>query len=359
MTLGLCMIVKDEEEVLARCLDSVRGVFDHIAIADTGSADKTPEIARRYADTFVVCRWQDDFAAARNFSFSLSPADYIMWLDADDVLLPEDREALLALKQRLNGGTDAYMLLYRMGEEKDALVYYRERIIRRLSGMRWEGAVHEAIALSGRTEYLGIAVTHKKPARRTASCRNLCLYAKQFSHGTMPDERQKFYFARELKDNGLYDAAAAAYEWFLRGNGWAENKICACRDLACCYKKRRARKKQLAALLKSFEYAPPRPEICCDLGEFFFEDGDYRQAVFWYKLAVNEQADAKTGAFVLPGCSGFIPYMWLCVCYDRLGEHEKAAAYNEAAGRINPTDKSYLYNKLYFENLFKCKGKKL
>ena len=68
MTLGLCMIVKNEEKVLARCLESVKGVFDHIAIADTGSTDKTKEIARKYADVFAEYRWQDDFAAARNLS---------------------------------------------------------------------------------------------------------------------------------------------------------------------------------------------------------------------------------------------------------------------------------------------------
>lgn len=356
MTLGLCMIVKNEEKVLARCLESVKGVFDHIAIADTGSTDKTKEIARKYADVFAEYRWQDDFAAARNFSFSLSAADYIMWLDADDVLLPADRDALLTLKAALDGSADAYMLLYRMGEGSSALVYYRERIVKRSRGFFWSGAVHEAICVSGRTVYSDIAVTHKKPSGRTITCRNLCIFAKQFALGRTPDERQKFYFARELFSNGLYDTAASAYEYFLCGNGWAENKICACRDLAACYKVSGNRKKRLAALLKSFEYAPPRPEICCALGEYFFEESDYRQAVFWYKLALNEKADAKTGAFVLPDESGFIPCIWLAVCYDRLGEYEKAARYNEAAGALKPDDKSYLHNKTYFEKKLTSKG---
>ena len=359
MTLGLCMIVKNEEEVLERCLQSAAGVFDHIAIADTGSSDNTKEIAKKYTDIVADYRWQDDFAAARNFSFSLSPADYIMWLDADDVLLPADKEALKALKKRLDGSTDAYMLLYRMGEDKDALVYYRERIVKRSRGFLWQGAVHEAVCVFGKVEYLDIAVTHKKPAERAASCRNLCIYAKQFSRGKTPNERQKFYFARELYANGLYDTAAAAYEWFLRGNGWTENKICACRDLAACRHALGERKKQLAALLKSFEYAPPRPEICCDLGAFFFEEKDYRQAIFWYKLAVNEKSDPKTGAFVQPDYNGYIPYIWLAVCYDRLGEHEQAFRCNEKAGEYKPGDKSYLHNKIYFENLLKRKGKNL
>ena len=101
MTLGLCMIVKDEEEVLARCLESVKGVFDEIVVADTGSKDRSREIARAYGAKVYEFRWIDDFSAARNFSFSKASADYLMWLDADDILLPQDKEALLSLKKTL------------------------------------------------------------------------------------------------------------------------------------------------------------------------------------------------------------------------------------------------------------------
>ena len=74
------------------------------------------------------------------------------------------------------------------------------------------------------------------------------------------------------------------------------------------------------------------------------------------ELALNEKADAKTGAFVLSDESGFIPCIWLAVCYDRLGEYEKAARYNEAAGALKPDDKSYLHNKTYFEKKLTSKG---
>ena len=80
------MIVKNEASVLARCLDSVRGAVDEIVIADTGSTDETPAIARRYTDMVYPFAWCDDFSAARNFCFSKATGDYLMWLDADDVL---------------------------------------------------------------------------------------------------------------------------------------------------------------------------------------------------------------------------------------------------------------------------------
>ena len=70
VSISLCMIVKNEEQVLARCLDSVRGLMDEIIIVDTGSTDQTKAIAAKYTDKIYDFEWISDFAAARNFAFS-------------------------------------------------------------------------------------------------------------------------------------------------------------------------------------------------------------------------------------------------------------------------------------------------
>ena len=70
ITLSLCMIVKDEEDVLGRCIDSVKSIVDEIIIVDTGSVDATKDIAKSYTDKVYDFKWIDDFSAARNFSFS-------------------------------------------------------------------------------------------------------------------------------------------------------------------------------------------------------------------------------------------------------------------------------------------------
>ena len=84
-SVSLCMIVRDEAAVLERCLKSARGIADEICITDTGSSDETREIAARYGRV-TEFPWCDDFSAARNFSFEQAHMDYILWLDADDVL---------------------------------------------------------------------------------------------------------------------------------------------------------------------------------------------------------------------------------------------------------------------------------
>ena len=90
-TISLCMIVKNEEKHIARCLDSVAGLVDEIVIVDTGSSDRTVEIASRYTPRVYSYPWKDDFSDARNHAFSKATMDYCMWMDADDVLEEAER----------------------------------------------------------------------------------------------------------------------------------------------------------------------------------------------------------------------------------------------------------------------------
>ena len=86
ITISLCMIVKNEEAVLARCLDSLKGLMDEIIIVDTGSTDRTKEIARQYTALVYDFSWCDDFAAAKNFAISKATNPYVMILDSDEFL---------------------------------------------------------------------------------------------------------------------------------------------------------------------------------------------------------------------------------------------------------------------------------
>lgn len=89
MSISLCMIVKDEEATLAECLESVRDLVDEMVVLDTGSCDRTIEIAQTAGAKVSSCEWQSDFAAARNEALKHVESEWVLVLDADEVLVPE------------------------------------------------------------------------------------------------------------------------------------------------------------------------------------------------------------------------------------------------------------------------------
>ena len=351
VTVSLCMIVKNEEQNLPRCLDSVRDLVDEIVIADTGSTDRTKEAARKYTDKVFDFPWRDDFSAARNFAFSKASMQYCMWMDADDVLEPPDQERFRLLKSSLPPQTDVVMMRYHTAfdaVDQPAFTYYRERLIRRSAGLVWHGAVHETIAPVGNVVYCEAAVSHRKTGPGDPD-RNLRILERQlFEQKSLPP-REQFYYARELTYHGRDEEAADIFEEFLAsGKGWVENEIEACRDLAACFRRLEKPEQAFSALVRSLRFGPPRAEISCDLGDFFFGQSEYPSAVFWYETALSCKRDDTSGGFVSPDCYGYTPCLQLCVCWYRLGDGAKAAEYNERAGRIKPESAAYRYNKEFF-----------
>ena len=349
------MIVRDEEQTLARCLEGIKDIADELIIVDTGSADNTKDIARRYTDGVYDFVWCDDFSAARNFSFSLATTDYVMWLDADDVVTKKDAQAIRALCDE--GGFDVAYLKYAIpasdGEEP-SFVYYRERILRRALGLKWEGAVHEVITPVGKAVWSDACILHKK-GKSARPMRNLQIYQKEISCGKELSPREKFYYGRELFFNGMLRESIAVIEDYLSGEGWVENRVEACRTLYRAHMRLGDRERAISSLLRAFAISRPRAEDCCHLGEYFFEKGDYCTAAYWYNCALTANDDLKSGGFVDTAYSGYIPAIWLCVIYDKLGDSTRAEHFNELAGSFRPNDESYLYNRRYFKEK-KLKG---
>lgn len=351
---SLCMIVKNEEAVLARCLDSIREGVDEIIIVDTGSSDATKKIAARYTDKIYDFEWIDDFSAARNFSFSKATKEFAMWMDADDVFTEADRDAFVQLKESIPQDVDVVMMRYHTAfdeEGKPVFSYYRERLIRTNLVFSWKGRVHEAIVHSGRVLYSDIAVTHHS-VKTSYTDRNLKIYEKQAAAGEALSPRDQFYYGRELYYHRYYERAEQVLQAFLSsGLGWVENNIEACKILSYCFLETNDVFSALTALTASFRYDAPRAEICCEIGNLFLRFPNYRVAAFWYELALRIPREDQNGAFVSEDCHGYLPCIQLCVCYDRLGDRKKAEEYNRLAGTYRPYSPAYQYNLQYFEGL--------
>lgn len=354
VTISLCMIVRDEEDVLKRCLDSAAGLVDEIILVDTGSTDRTKEIAAQFTDHIYDFAWIDDFAAARNYAFSKASSMYCMWLDADDVILEHDRKAFLALKSEITTDTNVVMMKYNTGFDQKGNVtfsYFRERIIKNNMGMLWKGAVHEVIEAVGKTIHSQCAITHQK-LHPSDPDRNLRIFEKLLENGIPLDPRQQFYYGRELYYHKRYEDAIRIFETFLDEDaGWVENKIDACIHCFYCYNGLHREMEGKQALLRSFLYDLPRAEICCYLGGCFFEQAQYSLAVYWYQCALTCKRDDSRGGFVSPDAYGYTPCIQLCVCFSRMGETEKAIEYNEKAADYKPDAEAVSLNRTYFSKI--------
>lgn len=352
-TISLCMIVRNEEAVLARCLDSVRGLVDEIVICDTGSTDRTREIALEYTDRVFDFAWIDDFAAARNFSFSKATMDYILWLDADDVIEPDDHQAFARLKETLAPPIDLVMMPYHVAFDADGhptVTYERERLLRREKGYRWESPIHEAITPTGHVIHCPAAVCHRKIGAGDPD-RNLRIFESMRSSGRIFDPRQRFYYARELMYHARYDDAIREFTAFLNdAQGWVENNITACLDLSSCYLALHQPGMARQTLCRSFCYDAPRAEVCCALGASFLDAGELPSAIYWYEAARGRGLDT-CGGFCNLDCHEWIPLLQLCVCYDRLGDHKVAEAFHRRAQKLRPHDPAVQYNEAYFQSL--------
>ena len=353
ITISLCMIVKNEESVLSRCLESVKDIVDEIIIIDTGSTDKTKEIAYHYTEKVYDFKWADDFSLARNYSFSKATKDYQMWLDADDIITEENKEKILKLKEDLDPNVDIVTFKYNTHFDKynnPILTSTRGRLFKREKNYLWNDPIHEYIVLKGNIYYANdIFVSHKKEA--TYTDRNLKIYQKQIQNGKKLSPRSLYYFARELKDHQRYEEAIYYFEQFLDGKlGWMEDNIAACYNLALCYKALGNHEKAFQSLIRSFDYDAPRAEVTCEIGYYFMNKNDYQKALKWFLLSTHLEKPNTLG-FLLNDYWDFIPNIELSVCYYKLGDIEKAVLYNEIASKYKPHSDAVLYNKNFFASL--------
>ncbi len=169
MTLSVCMIARNEEECLERCLQSVRGVVDEIVFVDTGSTDRTVEIARRFGARVFHFAWTGSFAEARNVSLRQATGDWLLMLDADEELAPADSARLKALLT--SEDVEAYILnqVSYLGQEPGTEVEVVPRVLlfRNRSEYHFTGAIHEQVTDSiqaARTEARivpsGVSILH-------------------------------------------------------------------------------------------------------------------------------------------------------------------------------------------------------
>jgi tetratricopeptide (TPR) repeat protein len=339
LTLSLCMIVRDEEQMLGRCLTAVAPAVDELIVVDTGSSDSTIEIARSFGARVIEYPWTGSFAEARNVSFAAASGDWLLYLDADEILVAEDAQQLRALTG--HAWREAFYLVEtsHMGEIGDgaAVTNNALRVFRNRPQYRFEGRLHEQIA-------------HHLPFQVPGRIEQTTVRVEHYGYlGAVRDAKQKFQRNIELLRAQAAESAPTAFLHFNLGSEYAAagDPAPACRELE------RAWSMILAEdSADSCEFAPPLVvrlvnalRLCGrvqeatsratdglarypTLTDLVFEQatisvalGDREAAAAYYRRCIElGDAPARYGGTV--GCGTYLP---------RLGLAELALARGEAA----------------------------
>ncbi len=291
--ISVCMIVKNEEKLLGRCLDSLKGIWDELIIVDTGSADRTKEIAAGYTDKIYDFKWIDDFSAARNFAFSKATCEYIYSADADEVLDEENRKRFLILKNALIPEVEIVQMWYVTPEEHNTTENYereyRPKLYKRLRELTWIDPIHETIRTEPVVFDSDIEILHKPHDNHAG--RDFRIFRRMTDSGQVLSRKLHKMYARELMLSGTKEDFEAAIPFFaysmkdeMRGEDEYQEALCV---LCKGYRLLGRYKEFLETALKGVANAPCS-EICLELGIYFYEEGKSEEAAAWLQSAMYQ-----------------------------------------------------------------------
>lgn len=336
--IALCMIVKDEESVITRCFNSVKGFVDYYVICDTGSTDNTIKVIKDY--------WKEhdlkgeihekpwvNFAHNRNEALnygSSAPVDYLMTLDADEVIVPFEEGVMKESSNVLNlpnldGDTIYVTTVY------GNIQYRRVQFIKRGLSWRWEQPVHEycwAPDASTEQHLESICCKPLPDGGRSSDPHKYMKDALVFERYILDnpeDWRAWFYLAQSYADAGEYEKALKPLEVAIENCTWDEEKFIA--------QLRKARwRRQLGAsveevlddYLKAYNILPSRAEPLYDLLSYYRVKGDWPLAVLFGEKAASIPLPSSSSLFLETGV-----YEWrikdeLSIAYHYTGRNAKA-----------------------------------
>ncbi len=330
ITISACLIVKDEEVVLARCLECLKSIVDEIIIVDTGSTDRTKVIAQQYTDKIYDFQWVNDFSKARNYSFSKATMDYIYVADADEVIDEENIHKFLELKRSLIEDIEIVQMYYANQLDFNTTYNYdqeyRPKLYKRLRQFTWVDQIHESVRLEPVIYDSDIIILHK-PICNHAN-RDFSIFQHMIQRGEILSTKLIKMYARELFIAGTEQDFVKAYPYFydlVENRNLEEEVLKQCQ----CVIARAARiQKNDSAFfqmcLKNVALEKSSAEICCELGEYYLLLGNAKEASIWFYNAAYE-----TTAELNIHYQGDIPLLGLSRCYEMLGNVKESEAYKK------------------------------
>ncbi|QDH20847.1 glycosyltransferase family 2 protein [Saccharibacillus brassicae] len=331
-TIALCMIVKDEEKHLKKCLDSVASVVDQIVIVDTGSTDRTLEIAEQYQAEIHHFEWINDFSAARNKAIKYAHTDYILVLDADEYL-PEDAD----LQNDISSEDDYYFVkIHNLLSGERALNHLAIRLFANHKGLNYKNRLHEHLDVTGEGAHLiaghansvimHVGYTDDMMQDRNKANRNLALILKGAEED--PSAYNLFNLGRTYFWVGEYQKAMTflkkAYSLSKGLTILPELVTTLCKALGELKRYEEA----LVILIDAVNVYPNETDLL-HLKALFFKEIGYKKDAIRTMEACIELGDQ--GITVSEGNGGYIAHLRLAEWYEEVNQIEKSYAHIEQA----------------------------
>lgn len=362
-TISLCMIVKNEEENLAKALNPVKEAVDEIIIVDTGSTDRTVEIAKSFGAKVYYYEWNDDFASARNEGLKYATCDWILSMDADDEMRGED---ILRLKEFLRD-TDAlgfYIPIFseledRISNIKSTMVNYLIRVFRNDPRIKFSRRIHEYVAQSiydigGKIGKIDIPVFHrgyldkealKKKINRNKRLIELALEENPEDHSLL------VYLGRTYVILGEIDKAEEYYrkaiEMVERGNKRYASLFflqSAYVDLAVLLIGKDRLDEAVEYFNKAIAIDPNSPDIYYYIGNAYYNKGMFKEAYESFKKIFQIDADKNFSYISHLGIRGELTLTMLQATAIQLGMYREAIEYGARVLEMNPQNAPVLNN---------------
>lgn len=291
VTISLCMIVKNEEENLARCLSSYAPFMDEMIVVDTGSTDKTKEIAKQFTDKIYDFDWINDFSAARNYAFSKATCEYIFSADADEILEGENALQFSILKKVLDPEIEIVQMKYGNQLENGTIYNYdcelRPKLFKRLRTFTWIEPIHETVRTLPVVFDSDIVITHKPKTVHTQ--RDIKAFEMMVEKHMSISDRLHTIYAKELFVSGEEQDFIRAIPFFKESiqddTRLEDAKLEAVCVLAKAYR-------LLHDDANFFKYS-----VLCDIGvcseqyyeigQYYYEKEDYEEALRYFTLAAD------------------------------------------------------------------------
>lgn len=323
-TISVCMIVKNEEAVLARCLDSLKGLYEELIIVDTGSSDRTKEIAKRYTDKVYDFTWTGSFSDARNFSFSKATCEYIYAADADEVIEGENHRKFLMLKEALLPEVEIVQMFYGNQLSQNSIYNYdkelRPKLYKRQRGFMWQEPIHEAVRLEPIVFDSDIVITHLPQGEHGG--RDLEAFEKMVEGEEEISPRLLDIYLRQLYFMGQVHNLNRAHNYLEMlctvhepdSDVFQQAVALLCREAVLMGNEKDVLKFALKGVATKGS-----SELCLELGMYFEKALDYGEAILWYHNACEE-----TQSLMSLKASTSEPLMGMARCYERLGMPDEA-----------------------------------